>query len=51
MLRVQEICKCQGVTEIANALGVDVVDLSGAPKEGVIRCPKCGTEIKLNPEV
>lgn len=37
--------------EIANALGVEVVDLLGASKEGVIHCPKCGTEIKLNPEV
>lgn len=37
--------------EIANALGVEVVDLLGASKEGVITCPHCGKEIKLNPEV
>lgn len=37
--------------EIANALSVEVVDLIGTPKEGVIHCPKCGTEIKLNPEI
>lgn len=37
--------------KIASALGVEVSELFAAPKEGVIRCPKCGTEIKLNPEV
>ena len=37
--------------EIAYVLAVDVVDLLGIPKEGVIYCPKCGTEIKLNPEI
>lgn len=80
MLRVQEICKCQGITmqglakkmgvtyqalyaavsgnptigklqEIANALGVEVVDLLGASKEGVITCPHCGKEIKLTTNV
>lgn len=37
--------------KIASALGVPVSDLFAAPKEGVIHCPKCGTEIKLNPEI
>ena len=37
--------------KIALALGVPVSELFAAPKEGVIHCPKCGTEIKLNPEV
>ena len=32
--------------EIANALGVEVVDLFGAPKEGIISCPHCGKKIK-----
>lgn len=36
--------------EIATALGVTVIDLFDKPKEGVIRCPHCGKEIKLNPE-
>ena len=39
------------IEEIASALGVEVSELFAAPKEGVIHCPKCGTEIKLNPEV
>lgn len=79
MLRVQEICKRQGITmqelakkmgityqalyasvsgnptigklqEIANALGVDVVDLLGTPKEGEITCPKCGNRITIKAE-
>lgn len=37
--------------EIASALGVPVTELFDKPKEGVIHCPNCGTEIKLNPEV
>lgn len=37
--------------KIASSLGVPVSELFAAPKEGVIHCPKCGTEIKLNPEV
>lgn len=37
--------------KIALALCVPVSELFAAPKEGVIHCPKCGTEIKLNPEV
>lgn len=37
--------------EIANALGVEVVDLLGASKEGVITCPHCGKEIKLTTNV
>lgn len=37
--------------KIASALGVPVSELFAAPKEGVIHCPKCGTEIKLNPEI
>lgn len=39
------------IEQIASALGVPVSDLFAAPKEGVIHCPKCGTEIKLNPEI
>lgn len=37
--------------EIATALGVSVTELFDRPKEGVIYCPHCGKEIKLNPEV
>ena len=37
--------------EIAAALGVPVTELFDKPKEGVIHCPNCGTEIKLNLEV
>lgn len=36
--------------EIATALGVPVTELFDKPQEGVIRCPHCGKEIKLNPE-
>ena len=36
---------------IAAALDVPVTELFEHPKEGVIHCPKCGTEIKLNPEI
>ena len=39
------------LTKIASALNVPVTELFDAPKEGVIHCPKCGTEIKLNPEI
>lgn len=41
----------QTLERIASALGVPVGTLFEAPKEGVIHCPKCGTEIKLNPEI
>lgn len=82
MLRVQEICKQQGITmqdlakrmgvtyqalyaavsgnptigklgEIANALGVEVIDLfEGKQNESnVIVCPHCGKEIKMNIKV
>lgn len=36
--------------EIATALGVSVTELFDKPKEGVIHCPHCGKEIKLNPQ-
>ena len=39
------------IEQIASALGVPVSELFAAPKEGIIHCPKCGTEIKLNPEI
>lgn len=37
--------------QIASALGVPVIELFDKPKEGMIHCPHCGKEIKLNPEV
>lgn len=37
--------------EIANALEVPITELFDKPKEGVIYCPHCGKEIKLNPNV
>ena len=37
--------------QIAAALGVPVTELFEKHKEGVIHCPHCGKEIKLNPNV
>lgn len=34
--------------EIANALEVPITELFDKPKEGVIYCPHCGKEIKLD---
>lgn len=36
--------------EIANSLNVDIIDLIGAPKEGVITCPHCGKSITIKTE-
>lgn len=41
----------QTLMKIASALEVSVSELFDAPKDGVIRCPNCGSEIKLNPEL
>lgn len=41
----------QTLMKIASALEVSVSELFDAPKEGVIHCPKCGTEIKLTTNV
>lgn len=38
------------IEKLAEALEVSVSELFDTPKEGVIHCPHCGKEIKLNPE-
>lgn len=37
--------------QIATALGVPVTELFDKPKEGVICCPHCGKEIKLETKI
>ena len=38
------------LVKIASALCVSVSELFDAPKEGVIHCPNCGTELKIKIE-
>lgn len=37
--------------QIATALGVPVTELFDKPKEGIICCPHCGKEIKLETKI
>ncbi len=39
------------LSEIADALGVEIHELFDKPKEGVICCPHCGKEIKLETKI
>ncbi len=38
------------LSEIADALGVEIPELFDKPKEGVIHCPHCGKSINIKVE-
>ena len=35
------------LAEIADILGVEIPDLFSKPKDGIVTCPHCGNEIKI----
>lgn len=41
----------QTLERIATALNVPVSALFDTPKSGIISCPHCGKDIRLNPEI